>query len=69
MGVGKNLGQRVLERAVEKFGQAEAAARLQISESVLRRHLSGQAHVPEALLLRAVDLVLDGDGSGGGSKI
>ena len=57
----KNLGQRVLERAVEKFGEAEVAARLEISESELRRQLSGQAHVPEALLLRAVDLVLDGE--------
>lgn len=63
----KNLGQRVLERAVEKFGEAGVASRLQISESVLRRHLSGQAHVPEALLLRAVDLVLDGEA--GSSKI
>ncbi len=53
----KNLGQRVLERAVEKFGEAGAASR----ENELRRQLSGQAHVPEALLLRAVDLVLDGE--------
>ena len=61
------LGQRVLQRAVETFGEADAAARLQISEGVLRRYLSGQAQVPEALLLRAVDLVLDGDA--GGAKI
>jgi hypothetical protein len=59
--VQKNLGQKVLQRAVEKYGEAEAAARLQVSESVLRQHLNGEKHVPEALLLRAVDLVVDGE--------
>ena len=59
-----NLGQRVLQRAVEKFGEAHAAVRLQISEGALRQYLSGRARVPEALLLRAVDLVLDGDADG-----
>lgn len=56
----KNLGQRVLERAVEKFGEERVAMRLELSPSVLRLYLHGEKHFPEALLLRVVDLVLDG---------
>lgn len=60
----KKLGQRVLERAVELFGEAQLAKLLEISERALRHYLNGEQHIPEPLLLRAVDLVMDNGGDG-----
>lgn len=54
-----SVGQRVLARAVQKFGVAETASRLQISAPLLSRLIDGQKPVPDFVLLRAVDLVLD----------
>jgi hypothetical protein len=57
----KSLGQRVLERAVHKLGVSPLASRLRISELALNAMLTGLATVPDAILLRAVDVVMDED--------
>jgi len=51
--------QRILQAACEIAGGAEAlAARLGISEPMLRKYLSGAFPVPDPLLLRTMDIVL-----------
>jgi len=55
----KSLGQRVLERAVQKLGASQLASRLRISEFALNAMITGLATVPDAILLRAVDVVMD----------
>jgi hypothetical protein len=57
--VPKTVGQRVLDRAVEKLGERKLVVRLQISHSMLRAYLRGQYPVPDVILLRAVDVVMD----------
>jgi hypothetical protein len=45
---------------VAKLGGVEAAAaHLGVEPSLMRRFLDGRASVPDAVLLRAVDMVLD----------
>jgi hypothetical protein len=66
--VDKRLGQRVLERAVEKFGEAQLAKLLDISETTLRLYLGGKKNPPEAFLLHVVDLVIDAGGDGPASR-
>jgi hypothetical protein len=57
----QNQGQQVLARVVEKLGSAEhAAARLGVSATLLQRFLSGTIPLPDQLLLKAMDLVVDG---------
>lgn len=54
------MGQRVLSRAVAKLQSLEdAATYLGVSEFVLRAYLEGRRPVPDAILLKAVDLVMD----------
>jgi len=55
----KSIGQRVLERAVHKLGASQLASRLRISELALDAMLTGLATVPDVILLRAVDVVMD----------
>jgi hypothetical protein len=56
----KTVGQRVLERASRKLGSdSELAARLRISDARLSTYLGGTLPIPDAVLLRAVDVVLD----------
>jgi len=55
----KSIRQRVLERAVQKVGVSALSSRLQISEHALKTMLIGLADVPDAILLRAVDVVMD----------
>jgi len=55
----KSIRQRVLERAVDKVGVSALSSRLHISEHALKTMLSGLADVPDAILLRAVDVVMD----------
>jgi hypothetical protein len=58
--VPKTLGQRVLERASKELGsEGELAARLRISHTRLSAYLAGTLPTPDAVLLRAVDVVLD----------
>jgi hypothetical protein len=54
-----SVRQWVLAKAVQKFGVDETASRLQISASLLSHLIDGQTHVPDVVLLRAVDLVYD----------
>jgi hypothetical protein len=57
----QNQGQQVLARVVEKLGSVEhAAARLGVSATLLQRLLSGTIALPDQLLLKAMDLVVDG---------
>jgi hypothetical protein len=54
------IGQQVLERVVRKLGGPEQAARrLGVSATLLERFLKGGTPVPDAVLLKAVDCVLD----------
>lgn len=55
-----HVGQAVLQKVVAKLGGVYAAAgRLGITASVISCYLAGSAPVPDTILLRAVDLVLD----------
>ena len=54
------IGRRVLARAAAKLGGVDAlAARLEISEQVLRHYITGREPVPDALLMRAIDVILE----------
>jgi DNA-binding transcriptional regulator YdaS (Cro superfamily) len=53
-----NAGQEMVLRLVRKLGSAEAAAaRLGISPSLVQRFADGLVKVPDALLLKALDLL------------
>ena len=57
----QNQGQQVLARVVEKLGTVDhAAARLGVSATLLQRLLSGAVPLPDQLLLKAMDLIVDG---------
>ena len=56
----RSIGQRVLIKVVDKLGGLnEAALRWEIAPSLLHRFVTGTAEVPDLILLRAVDLVLE----------
>jgi hypothetical protein len=51
-----SLGQQLLERLVEKLGGPDqAAARLGITDTLMRHLLSGALPVTDSILLKAVD--------------
>lgn len=52
------VGQRVMQRAVARLGEAEVLAQLKISKTSLQAYLSGYSPVKDELLLRAIDLAL-----------
>ena len=55
----QDVGCKVLARAAAHLGGSEAlAAKLDISHRVLQLHLTGQEPVSDALVLRAVDVIL-----------
>jgi hypothetical protein len=55
-----SIRQAVLQRVVAKLGGTYAAAvQLDVSPLAIRLFLNGAAAVPDAILLRAVDIVLD----------
>ena len=57
----QDQGRQVLARVVEKLGSADhAAARLGVSATLLQRFLSGTIPLPDQLLLKAMDLIVDG---------
>lgn len=50
----------MLARAAAKLGGVEALAeRMQIGHRVLRHYIEGKEPVPDAVLLRALDVLLD----------
>ena len=54
------VARHVLARAVAKVGGvAELASRLNISPRVLYHYVTGRLVVPDALFLRALDVVLE----------
>ena len=56
----ETLAQRVLAKALQKLGTPEILARaLHIPHAALLDYLQGRTATPDAILLRAVDLVLD----------
>lgn len=55
-----SIGQRVMVRLVNKLGGVEKASQaLGIPSTILLRFIEGRANVPDVVLLRAVDHVLD----------
>ena len=53
------VGQEVLARLVAKLGGPDqAAARLGITDTLMRHLLSGVLQVPDAIMLKAVDVWL-----------
>jgi hypothetical protein len=58
MGGMRSSGQQVLERLVAMLeSEKEAAARLGISATLLKRFLNGSIPVPDQVLLKALDLL------------
>jgi hypothetical protein len=52
--------QAVLQKVVDKIGGVlPAAVQLDVEPSLLSRFLDGAVQVPDAVLLRAVDIVLE----------
>jgi len=52
------IGQAVLRKVVAKLGDA-AASQLGVTQANLARFLNGTASVPDIVLLRAFDIVLE----------
>ena len=54
------VGQALLEKVAANLGgEVQAAERLGLPLELMRRYLSGTTPVPDTVLLRAVDVVLD----------
>jgi hypothetical protein len=54
------VGRRVLARAAAKLGGVEPlAAYLKIGQRVLQYYITGREPVPDALVLRAIDVILE----------
>lgn len=55
-----SLAQRLIVKVVNKLGGIDmAATRLEVSPSLLMRFVEGTMNVPDAVLLRVVDYLLD----------
>ena len=54
-----SAGQAVLQRIVSLLGLEEASYQLGISQQALTAYVNGTASVPDSLLLRAVDVLMD----------
>jgi len=56
----RNTKARLLQAACDAAGGPQAfAARLEVSEAMLRKYLSGAFQMPDPLLLRAMDLLIE----------
>jgi hypothetical protein len=54
------LGRLVLAKAVDRLGGlAESASRLEIDPALLQLYIDGEAPIPDAILLRAADQILE----------
>ena len=53
------LGKWLLKRGMQRLGQPEVAARINVSEDVLQKWLSGRSQIPERKVVELVD-VIDG---------
>jgi hypothetical protein len=55
------VARRVLARAAAQLGSVESlAGRLMISSRLLQYYITGSEPVPDSLLLRVIDIVLEG---------
>lgn len=55
-----SLGERVVRKAVKKLGSVEAVAtRLQLQRAVVLGFLDGSRAVPDTILMRTLDLIVD----------
>jgi hypothetical protein len=50
-------GQRILAKAVDKFGVEELSLRLGLRPGVLRHYAEGRRPVPDAVLLKLFDVL------------
>lgn len=64
-----STGRRVLIKVVQHYGADGAAARLNIPPTLLGRFLAGLMNVPDALLVRAIDLLPEDAPSVPGSSL
>lgn len=55
----ESLGQQVLARVVAKLGVERTARELGVKPTLVERFLDGALLVPDALLIKLVDQVLD----------
>lgn len=56
----QDVGRKVLARAAAYMGGPEAlAAKFQMSPRVLHLYLTGSERIPDALLLQAIDVILE----------
>jgi len=56
----RHVGQEVLSRLVRKLGGVEiTAVRLGIRPGLVQRFVDGHAQVPDPVLLRALDIMLE----------
>ena len=52
-----SLGQRILAKAIGKFGVEEVSLRLGMRPGVLRHYAEGRRPVPDAVLLKLFDVL------------
>lgn len=52
-----SLGQRILAKAIGKFGVEEVSLRLGMRPGVLRHYAEGRRPVPDVLLLKLFDVL------------
>lgn len=57
-----SVGRQLLSRAAAKLGGVEALSeRLGIGHRILRHYIEGKEPVPDSVLLRAIDVLLEDD--------
>ena len=54
-----SAGQAILQRIADQIGLEEAASHLGISQQTLAMYVNGTLSVPDTVLLRAVDVLMD----------
>ncbi len=58
----RHVGQEVISRLVKKLGGVEmAAVRLGMRPGLVQRFIDGVTQVPDSVLLKALDLMIDAD--------
>ena len=55
----RDTSRKVLAHAAAQVGLPALAARLQVSERILRHYLTGHELIPDELFLRAVDVIIE----------
>lgn len=55
--VAQVLGQWLLKHGVQRLGQPELAARIDVSEDVLQAWVNGHSQIPEIVVVELVDVI------------